>query len=61
MQHTQLDGAIRFRAITLKNDGNRDEEKSERFVKPVFMVDNPAYMDFLQEIHQAIADRNQIL
>ncbi len=61
MQYVQLGGLVEFRAITLKNDGNRDEEKKQRFVKPEFMPSNREYMQALGDIHEAIEQRNQIL
>jgi hypothetical protein len=61
LQYSQLGGQIEFKAITLKNDGNRDEEKQQRFVIPKFMPSNNEYMKALGMIHDAIEERNQIL
>lgn len=61
LQYAQLEGLVEFQAITLKNDGNRDEEKTGRFVPPVFMPSNREYMQALGAIHEAIEHRNQIL
>lgn len=60
LQYTQLEGEIEFNAITLKNDGNRDEEKARRFVPPTFKTSDE-YMESLGDIHEAIEQRNQIL
>jgi hypothetical protein len=61
LQYSQLGGQIEFNAITLKNDGNRDEGKVRRFVSPRFMPSNREYMQALGAIHNAIEERNQIL
>jgi len=61
LQYSQLGGQIEFKAITLKNDGNRDEEKQQRFVVPKFMPSNYEYMQSLGVIHNTIEERNQIL
>jgi cell division protein FtsB len=61
LQYAQLGGEIEFKAITLKNDGNRDEEKVKRFVTPVFMASKSEYMEALGDIHKAIESRNEIL
>ncbi len=61
MMHSRLGGDIEFSAITLKNDGNRDEEKISRFVKPVFMSNNEEYRKAISEIHETIENRNKIL
>jgi hypothetical protein len=61
MQYTQLDGLIEFEAITLKNDGNRDEEKMQRFICPSFKSCRAEYMQALDLIHEAIEIRNEIL
>ncbi len=61
LQYSQLGGQIEFKAITLKNDGNRDEEKQQRFVVPKFMPSNSEYMEALGVIHNTIEERNQIL
>lgn len=61
MLHTRLHGEIEFQAITLKNDGNRDEEKASRFVKPRFMRSHEEYRESLDDIHAAIENRNQLL
>jgi hypothetical protein len=61
MMHTRLDGRIKFHAITLKNDGNRDEEKMVRFVKPRFMATHEAYRDAICGVHEAIENRNLLL
>jgi hypothetical protein len=60
MQYSQLDGQIEFEAVTLKNDGNRDEEKIQRFVSPSFKANRSEYMQSLTLIHEAIEQRNQI-
>jgi hypothetical protein len=61
MMHTRLGGRIKFHAITLKNDGNRDEEKMVRFVKPRFMATHEAYRDAICGVHEAIENRNLLL
>lgn len=61
MQYSQLDGQIEFEAVTLKNDGNRDEEKMQRFVAPSFKANRSEYQQSLSLIHEAIEQRNQIL
>jgi hypothetical protein len=61
MMHTRLDGRVKFHAITLKNDGNRDEEKISRFVKPRFMPSHEAYRDAICGIYEEIESRNLLL
>jgi len=62
MMHTRLEGRIKFHAITLKNDGNRDgEEKTRRFVKPRFMASHEAYRGAICGIHEEIQSRNLLL
>jgi hypothetical protein len=61
MMHKRLDGRIKFKAITLKNDGNRDDEKTVRFIKPKFMPDYGQYMEAICSVHDDLESRNQTL
>jgi hypothetical protein len=61
MMHQRLQGRVKFHAITLKNDGNRDEGKSRRFVKPEFMSSHEAYRHAICGIHEEIEQRNLLL
>ena len=61
MMHIRLNGDVKFSAITLKVDGNRDKEKLERFVKPRFMRNHDEYLEGLCGIHEAIENRNLLL
>jgi hypothetical protein len=61
MIYERLEGQIKFHAITLKNDGNRDEEKTTRFIKPKFMPSHQAYMEAICGVHEEIENRNLLL
>ncbi len=61
MMHIRLNGRIKFHAVTLKNDGDRDQEKTRRFVKPRFMASHEAYRNAICEIHEEIENRNLLL
>jgi hypothetical protein len=61
MMYQRLQGEVKFHAITLKNDGNRDEEKTRRFVKPRFMRSHEAYRNAICGIHEEIENRNLLL
>jgi hypothetical protein len=58
MMHKRLDGRIKFKAITLKNDGNRDDEKTVRCIKPKFMPDYGQYMEAICSVHKELMRRS---
>jgi hypothetical protein len=62
LTHTRLNGRVEFHAITLKMDGNRDQEMKGRiFIKPRFMRSREDYMEAVCSIHGEIESRNLLL
>lgn len=59
--YTLFDGEVEFNAITLKTDGNRDEEKKKRFVLPQFKQDSILYYEAMGEVEEEIESRKKIL
>jgi hypothetical protein len=57
--HHQFAGDVEYRAITLKSDGNRDDNR--KFIRPKLMPSHDEYQAAILLVREDIEDRNLIL
>jgi hypothetical protein len=57
--HHQFAGDVEYRAITLKSDGNRDDNR--KFIRPKLMPSHDDYQAAILRVREDIEDRNLIL